>query len=56
MAQQKSFSFYVPSCAGSSTPAYLRAPHKSLLRLAGGELTGDVEPQDSCFTARFKKM
>jgi hypothetical protein len=43
----------IERCSLSGT---FMAPHKSLLRLAGGELTGDVEPQDSCFTARFKKM
>jgi hypothetical protein len=55
-AQAKSFSFTVPSCAGPPTPSYLGAPHRNLLRLNGSELTGEIEPQDACVTARFKKM
>jgi serine/threonine-protein kinase len=54
--QRKSLMFSVVSCGGLAAPAYLSSSHQSLLRLSGGQLTGDVEPQDACVTASFKKM
>jgi serine/threonine-protein kinase len=57
MESGKSVQFSVSACTGAAAPAFLGHPHTSLLSLAGGKLSGDVNPQtDVCETAEFRKM
>jgi hypothetical protein len=57
MEDRHSLSFSVSSCRGATgTPEYLRPPHKNLLQLSGQQLSGDIEPQNPCMTAVFRRL
>jgi serine/threonine-protein kinase len=55
LGRKNSLSFSVSSCKGGAIPYYLQAPHRNLLQLSGGELSGEIEPQNPCMTAIFRR-